>query len=128
MKKLVIIAVILSLLISPFAFATSISAATTISEPSFETVNYWTYSETDADWSGAQSTIWKTQGNSSYLFSTSGGNLGNVKYCQILQSVDFTASLSYYIELEEVPVNAATLMQIKLGTARRNVGGSMGHA
>ncbi len=91
MKKLVIIAVILGLLISPFAFATNVSAATTISEPSFETVNYWTYSETDADWSGALSTIWKTQGNSSYLFSTSGGNLGNGKYCQILQSVDFTS-------------------------------------
>jgi len=35
---------------------------------------------------------------------------------------------NYYIEIEEVPVGAATLMQIKLGTARRLVGGSMGHA
>jgi len=39
-----------------------------------------------------------------------------------------TDSINYYIEIEEVPVNAATLMQIKLGTARRLVGGSMGHA
>ena len=35
-------------------------------------------------------------------------------------------SCNYYIELEEVPVSASTLMQIKLGTARRNIGGSMG--
>ena len=33
---------------------------------------------------------------------------------------------NYYIEIEEVPVNASTLMQIKLGTARTNIGGSMG--
>jgi hypothetical protein len=35
-------------------------------------------------------------------------------------------SCNYYIELEEVPVGAATLMQIKLGTARRLISGSMG--
>jgi len=35
-------------------------------------------------------------------------------------------SCNYYIELEEVPVGAATLMQIKLGTARKLIGGSMG--
>jgi len=33
---------------------------------------------------------------------------------------------NYYIELEEVPVGAATLMQIKLGTARRLISDSMG--
>jgi len=33
---------------------------------------------------------------------------------------------NYYIELEEVPVEASTLMQIKLGTARKLIGGSMG--
>jgi len=33
---------------------------------------------------------------------------------------------NYYIELEEVPVGAATLMQLKLGTARREIGASMG--
>jgi len=37
-----------------------------------------------------------------------------------------TVQCNYYIELEEVPVNASTLMQIKLGTARKLVGGSMG--
>jgi len=30
-----------------------------------------------------------------------------------------TRSANYYIELEEVPVNAATLMQLKLGVARK---------
>jgi len=35
-------------------------------------------------------------------------------------------SCNYYIEIEEVPVGAATLMQIKLGTARKLISGSMG--
>ncbi len=39
---------------------------------------------------------------------------------------DGSGSMNYYLELEEVPVPASTLMQIKLGTARRNIGGSMG--
>jgi len=37
-----------------------------------------------------------------------------------------SASCNYYIEIEEVPVNAATLMQIKLGTARKLIGAKMG--
>jgi len=32
---------------------------------------------------------------------------------------DGSDSVNYYIELEEVPVNAATLMQLKLGVARK---------
>ncbi len=68
-----------------------LAATPIISQPSFETVSNWTYSETDADWTGAQSTAWKTQGSYSYLLSASASNLGNGKYCQILQSVDFTS-------------------------------------
>jgi len=37
-------------------------------------------------------------------------------------------SCNYYLEIEEVPVTASTLMQIKLGTARKLIGGSMGAA
>jgi len=37
-----------------------------------------------------------------------------------------TYKFNYYIEIEEVPVGAATLMQIKLGTARRLIGAKMG--
>jgi len=36
------------------------------------------------------------------------------------------SDINYYIEIEEVPVGAATLMQIKLGTARRLIGAKMG--
>ena len=36
-------------------------------------------------------------------------------------------AVNYYIEIEEVPVTASTLMQIKLGTARRLGGPSMGN-
>jgi len=35
-------------------------------------------------------------------------------------------SSNYYIEIEEVPVNASALMQLKLGTARTQISGSMG--
>jgi len=33
---------------------------------------------------------------------------------------------NWYVELEEVPVGAATLMQLKLGTARKLIGAKMG--
>ncbi len=91
MKKVIFVTTILILLSVLFAFAITVIAAAIISEPSFETVSNWTYSETDADWSGAQSGVWKTQGSYSYLFSSSNVNLGNGTYCQILQSVDFTS-------------------------------------
>lgn len=60
-----------------------------ISEPSFETVTDWTYSETDSDFDGAQSAIWKTDGTYSYRFSST-HNIQSGKHSQILQSVDFT--------------------------------------
>jgi len=40
--------------------------------------------------------------------------------------INGTQPCNYYIEIEEVPVGAATLMQLKLGTARKLIGGSMG--
>jgi len=43
-----------------------------------------------------------------------------------LSSQDGSEDCNYYIELEEVPVGAATLMQIKLGSARRLISDSMG--
>ena len=33
---------------------------------------------------------------------------------------------NYYIEIEEVPVSPSTLMQLKLGTARKLIGAKMG--
>ena len=39
---------------------------------------------------------------------------------------DGTGSMNYYLEIEEVSVAASTLMQIKLGTARKLISGSMG--
>jgi len=39
---------------------------------------------------------------------------------------DASNGINYYLEIEEVPVGAATLMQIKLGSARKLIGGSMG--
>ena len=75
-------------------FATPTSASPgIIKEPSFETVTptIWVYSENDVDFTdGAQSGTWYTQYTHSYLLSCSGVNIANKKYCQVLQSVDFT--------------------------------------
>ncbi len=46
-------------------------------------------------------------------------------YVQHHQSTG-SASMNYYLEIEEVPVSASALIQIKLGTARRNIGGKIG--
>jgi len=40
--------------------------------------------------------------------------------------VDGSLNCNYYLELEEVPVGVATLMQLKLGTARKLIGAKMG--
>lgn len=73
-------------------FTTALANPDRILEPGFETVTSWTYSETDIDYTdGAQSTAWTTQGTYSYLLSAPGNtNIGNSKYTQILQSVNFT--------------------------------------
>ncbi len=42
------------------------------------------------------------------------------------KDVDSARDTNYYIEIEEVPVTASTLMQIKLGTARKLIGAKMG--
>ncbi len=91
MKRPVRAAIILSLVCLLFARATPVNAATLISEPSFETTANWTYSTTE-DWNaGALSDVWKTQGSYSYLLSATNANIGNDRYCQILQSVNFTS-------------------------------------
>ena len=40
--------------------------------------------------------------------------------------VDGARTTNYYLEIEEVPVSASALIQLKLGTARRNIGGKIG--
>jgi len=90
MKKLALITIIFITMALPIVFATLVMASPGAPlEPSFETVNNWTYSETDADYDGAQSTVWKTQGTYSYMFSSVKAPALDT-YCQIAQSVDFT--------------------------------------
>ncbi len=94
-------ACILAGLLFAIAPPSPVRASPGILEPSFETVANWTYSETDADYSGAQSGTWKTQGANSYLFSST-GTISLNAYSQILQSVDFTSldtiSFDAYLE------------------------------
>jgi len=40
-------------------------------------------------------------------------------YLTAKEIVGASGTVNYYIELEEVPVSAATLMQLKLGVARK---------
>jgi len=65
--------------------------STIILEPSFETITNWSYSETDANFTGAQSTTHPTEATYDYKL---GSNSANAKiattYGQIAQSVDFT--------------------------------------
>ena len=42
------------------------------------------------------------------------------------KDVDGGRDTNYYLEIEEVPVSASALIQLKLGTARRNIGGKIG--
>ncbi|MBI4186146.1 MAG: exosortase/archaeosortase family protein [Chloroflexi bacterium] len=88
----IVLLVLLAALPVVARFTTALANPDRILEPGFETVTSWTYSETDIDYTdGAQSTAWTTQGTYSYLLSAPGNtNIGNSKYTQILQSVNFT--------------------------------------
>ncbi len=91
MKKLISIAIIIIPIYLLFALATPVYAAI-ISEPSFETVSNWTYEQEDADYAGAQSSVWSTQSNNSYLLSSAGGGMiANKKHAHLYQSMDFTS-------------------------------------
>ena len=70
------------------AFMAKLSEVDTVTEPSFETVTTWTYSETDSGCSGGQTDTWSTAGTYSYKLNT--GSVPAGSYPQILQSVDFT--------------------------------------
>lgn len=95
MKKLTRIAAIFIVLALLFTltFASLVMASPAlIEEPSFETVVNWAYSETDANYDGAQATSaeWVTQGTYSYkFFNTKAPALNS--YCQIAQSANFTS-------------------------------------
>lgn len=66
-----------------------LSLSTVITEPSFETVSTWTYSELDTsgNMSGGQDSGWSTDGTYSYRLRAQKANYND--YCQILQSVNF---------------------------------------
>ncbi|HQO99296.1 MAG TPA: hypothetical protein PL042_01620 [Caldisericia bacterium] len=66
-----------------------LSLSTVITEPSFETVSTWTYSELDTsgNMSGGQDSGWSTAGTYSYRLRAQNVNYGD--YGQILQSVNF---------------------------------------
>jgi len=92
MKKHIFITAILIPLIMFSAVVAPVSAnPCIISEPSFETIANWTYSENDKDFTdGAQSTNWTTQGTYSYLLSANGlTDIAKKKYSQVAQSVNF---------------------------------------
>jgi len=81
--------IVLSLLFVIGNFTAVLANPGRIEEPGFETVTYWAYSEDTADYDGAQSATWKTQGANSYLLSAVAGNIPTGKYAQIAQSVNF---------------------------------------
>lgn len=88
-KKYRLIPVILLTVLLITLVAPALAASTVIQEMGFETISAWTYSETDADFSGGQSTVWKTEGGYSYQFSST-ANISSAAYSQISQTVDFS--------------------------------------
>ncbi|MFC2019516.1 hypothetical protein ACFLU4_06175 [Chloroflexota bacterium] len=65
-------------------------AAAALSQPSFETVSSWTYTEEDAQYNGAQSSAWASQGSNSYLLSATNGTITALDHAQIAQTVDMS--------------------------------------
>jgi len=82
---------------------------------------------TDTDILGVA--MWKSASASAVLFSST-IIFDNVLFSRniYVTHTEHTGSeyLNYYIEIEEVPVGSATLMQLKLGTARKLIGAKMG--
>lgn len=69
----------------------ALGLSTIVLEPSFETITNWTYSETDSQFTGEQSTSNVTDGTYSYKLGFSASSLGGGVYCQISQpNVDVT--------------------------------------
>jgi len=94
-----LLAAMLAVLLFALAPLTAVMAADyLILEPGFETVSNWSYTEGDADYNGAQSTAWKTEGSNSYLISAPGGSTIGGKSTQIAQSVDFTNIRTLYFD------------------------------
>lgn len=73
-----------------------------ISEPGFETVINWIYSEVDTNnvLNGEQSTIWKTEGTYSYGFGTNGTTVTN-DYAQIKQSINIPANFWFLVDAHQ---------------------------
>ena len=103
-------------------YVCDIKLSTIISEPSFETVNDWTYSETSSYFSGGQSTTWKTEGDYSYLLSLiTGSNVSAQSTNQISQTVDLTninyISFDWNGINDSVDINKTAKVRYKIGTS-----------
>jgi len=124
MKKQALIATIfimLALLLAINPFTPVMASPARIEEPSFETAlpsTYWAYTEDSADYNGAQSPDWWTQGANSCLLSAVAGNIAGGKYGQFAQSVDFTYidtfSFDVYLQTD---VNGAYEARVIVGAA-----------
>ncbi|MFC2018743.1 hypothetical protein ACFLU4_02145 [Chloroflexota bacterium] len=72
------------------AIPVTVYAAAALLQPSFETVSSWTYTEEDAQYNGAQSSAWASQGSNSYLLSATNGTISALDHAQIAQTVDMS--------------------------------------
>jgi hypothetical protein len=103
-------------------YVCDIILSTIISEPSFETVNDWTYSESASYFSGGQSTTWKTEGDYSYLLSLiTSSNVTSRGTNQISQTVDLTninyISFDWNGINDSVDINKTVKLRYKIGTS-----------
>jgi len=74
----------------------------TILEPGFETVDNWTYSETDTNGilSGTRGTGWKTEGTYSY-YLLANGTSANGDFNQIKQTINIPSNFSFIVDIRK---------------------------
>jgi len=90
-----------------------------IAEPSFETVASWTYSESNARFTGARDNTWASKGTYSYKFAKASGGVNEGEYAQILQSKDVTAWTTFMFDYNCTATSAVNdlKLQVLFGTA-----------
>jgi len=90
------------------------AGSSSIAEASFETVSSWTYSETDANFTGARDSGWASKGTYSYKFTNGGSAISANAYAQILQSTDVTSWNSISLDYNITAISNAGEMTLQI--------------
>lgn len=119
-RKPLNVATVVALLFALASPTSVMGSPARIEEPSFETVAYWMYSETDNDYVGAQSADWAPppQGSFSYKLSCLSAGIGPNKYTRIAQSVNFNLLDTIYFDTRLYATVTNFEAQVWVGTTK----------